>query len=105
METGEQAAFRRALGEALRALREARALGLEEAASAAGVSPTRLRSVEEGKRDAWFTEVIALARLYGVDPDTSLLPDVVAAASERGSRGRRDKGPTDAKTTAKRRTD
>lgn len=105
MDKGEQTAFRGALGETLRELREARGLSLEDAASAAGVTVSRLRAVEAGKRDPWFTEVIALARLHGVDPDAMLIPDLVAAAAEGRSRDRRDQVPMQETTNARRRTE
>lgn len=57
-------------GETLRQLREAQSLGLREAASMVGISPTYLSRIERGKEHPPKPDIIkAIARVLAADPD------------------------------------
>ncbi len=57
---------RRALGLALRAIREERQLPLAEAGKAIDVHPLYLKGMEQGDRNPNWDQLTKVARLYGV---------------------------------------
>ena len=66
--TPERAAVRQSLGETLRAHRQRCGMTQEFVAEALGVSRQAVSKWESGKSDPSTSNLLALAKLYGVDP-------------------------------------
>jgi transcriptional regulator with XRE-family HTH domain len=80
------AARRRALGTALRQLREERSLRLEEVAARLGVAPSTLSRIETGKAPTRTSYLTLLLGLYGVDDPArrSHLADLAREGQRKG---------------------
>ena len=66
--TPEQEIIRRSLGEALKAHRQQSGMTQEYVAEALGVSQHAVRKWETGAAEPSTSNLLALAKLYGVDP-------------------------------------
>ena len=66
--TPEQEIIRRSLGEALKAHRQQSGMTQEYVAEALGVSRQAVRKWETGAAEPSTSNLLALAKLYGVDP-------------------------------------
>ena len=66
--TPEQEIIRRSLGEALKAHRQQSGMTQEYVAEALGVSRQAVRKWETGSAEPSTSNLLALAKLYGVDP-------------------------------------
>lgn len=56
------------LGKAIREVREQHGLGADDLATAAGVAPTRVTALENGRLDPDFELLLALAKSMGIRP-------------------------------------
>ena len=74
----------RAVGQAIRAMRQQRAMTLDELSERAGLSPSFMSLVERGRSSLALTSLFAVARALGIDV-AQLLP----ASEEAPPRSRR----------------